>query len=169
MVAIAIFSGSVLALLSVLSSGISNTSYAKQKITAIYLNQEGIEYIRNIRDTFVAYSASGQVGWDAFKAKLSNASCQTSTGCYFDDTNTPNPITSITMNACGSSCPDIFYNSATGQYSYNSSGVDTNMSRKINVTTINADEIKISSTVYYKQGSGPYSIVFSENLFNWVQ
>jgi Tfp pilus assembly protein PilV len=69
LVAVSIFSMSILGLLSILASGISNTNYAKKKIMAGYLAQEGIEYVRNMRDTSVLYNVSGsQAGWDAFKA-----------------------------------------------------------------------------------------------------
>ena len=51
LVAISIFTMSILGLLSVLASGISNTNYAKQKVAATYLAQEGIEYVRNLRDS----------------------------------------------------------------------------------------------------------------------
>ena len=71
LVSISIFSISILGLLSVLASGISNTSYAKQKMVATYLAQEGIEYVRNVRDTSVLYDSSGaQHGWDTFKSTL---------------------------------------------------------------------------------------------------
>jgi Tfp pilus assembly protein PilV len=68
LVAISIFTMSILGLMSILASGISNTTYAKQKMVASYLAQEGIEYVRNLRDTSVLYDVAGaQHGWDAFK------------------------------------------------------------------------------------------------------
>jgi type II secretory pathway pseudopilin PulG len=55
LVAIAIFTTSILALTSVLTSGISDTTYTKKKMAATYLAQEGIECARNRRDTYVLY------------------------------------------------------------------------------------------------------------------
>ena len=68
LVAISIFSVSIVGLMSVLGSGISNTNYAKQKITAYYLAQEGIEYVRNMRDTEVLYG-NGTINarWNRFR------------------------------------------------------------------------------------------------------
>src|SRR3990172_9504183 len=74
LIAISIFSISVLALMSVLGQGISNTNYAKQKILASYLAQEGVEYIRNMRETYVLYSATSTLGWSAFNTKLNDVS-----------------------------------------------------------------------------------------------
>ncbi|MEX2029197.1 MAG: prepilin-type N-terminal cleavage/methylation domain-containing protein [Candidatus Paceibacterota bacterium] len=64
LVAISIFSVSIVGLMSVLGSGISNTNYAKQKIAAYYLAQEGIECIRNTRDNYVLFT--GETGWSDF-------------------------------------------------------------------------------------------------------
>jgi prepilin-type N-terminal cleavage/methylation domain-containing protein len=174
LVAISIFTVSLLGLMSILSQSIISTNYAKQKMIASYLAQEGIEYIRNMRDTFVLYNAtSSQAGWDAFKAKLTAASCQTSNGCYFDDqnlnyTNHLQPMANIAVTACGASCPPLLYDQTTGKYGY-ATGTNSRLIRKINMNVISANEIKVLSTVYWIQGSGTYNMVLSENLFNWVE
>ncbi len=124
LVAVSIFSLSILGLMSILASGVSNTNYAKQKMTASYLAQEGIEHARNIRDTHVLYDASS--GWDNFK----------------NDSNVT---------------------------SYPSPSDYSNFTRAITLTTINTDEVKITSTVSWVQGSGSFNIIFSENLFNWIE
>ncbi len=176
LIAISIFTMSILALLVVLSQSISNTNYAKQKVIASYLAQEGVEYIRNLRDTYVLFDAtSPQAGWGAFNSKVApsaNTLCAGVTGCYFDDRNINyadhmQPMTAITLTACGANCPELLYDSATGKYGY-ASGANSGFIRKINVTQV-ANQTKISSTVYWNQGSGSYNISFSENLFNWVE
>jgi len=182
MVAISIFTMSILSVMSVLANGISNTTYAKKKITAEYLAQEGIEYIRNIRDTFALYSTTGQAGWTAFNVKLytAPASCNLTNGCYFNADNlfsllpSPMPMTQITLTACSSStCPNgiMLYDSATGKYGYTASSTTINSGfiRKITVTTVTPDEVKITSTVTWNQPSGVSSVSFSENLYNWIQ
>ncbi|MEK7219403.1 MAG: prepilin-type N-terminal cleavage/methylation domain-containing protein, partial [Patescibacteria group bacterium] len=70
LIAISIFTVSILALMSVLGQGISNTNYAKQKIIASYLAQEGIEYMRNMRDNDVLYTQITGKNWGSFKSKL---------------------------------------------------------------------------------------------------
>lgn len=64
LVGLLIFSMSVVAMMSVLGSGLQDTTYAKQKIVAGYLAQEGIEYARNVRDT---YALNGD-GWEEFRS-----------------------------------------------------------------------------------------------------
>jgi hypothetical protein len=77
-------------------------------------------------------------------------------------------MASITMTACASSCPLLLYDAATGKYGY-ASGVSSGFIRKIQMTPVSLNETKVLSTVYWTQGSGNYSIVFSESLFNWVE
>ncbi len=174
LIAISIFTISIVSLLVVLSQGIAHTNYAKQKMIASYLAQEGVEYMRNMRDTFVLYDSSGaQVGWDAFNSKLVAASCDGVNGCYFDNSNldyldSSQPMKDITLSACsGGTCPNILFDEVTGKYGY-ASGVNSGFVRKIRVMQI-ADLTKIYSTVYWIQGSGTYSIVLSESLFNWME
>lgn len=174
LVAVSIFTISILGLLVVLSQGISNTNYAKTKIIASYLAQEGVEYIRNMRDTYVLYDlADSQTGWNTFNARLLSASCQASNGCYFDDqgldfTDPDQPMTGITVAICGGSCPELKYDSTTGKYGY-ASGANSGYTRKIKITQVSADEMKVFSTVFWKQGSGNYNMIFSESLFNWIE
>jgi type II secretory pathway pseudopilin PulG len=127
LVAVSIFTVSILGLISVLASGISDTGYAKKKISATYLAQEGIEYTRNIRDTHVLYGGSS--GWDDFKS---------------DPNATSYPI----------SDPDF-----------------AGFNRTISMTPVadTLDEVQITSDVSWSQGSGTYHIIFSENLFNWIE
>ena len=122
LVAISIFTMSILGLMSVLASGISNINYATNKMAASYLAQEGIEYVRNIRDTDSLYTSITGKTWDTFK-----------------NANVTYP----------SSYPDF--------------------TRTITMTEVNPDEVRISSSVSWTQGSGNYNTTFSENLFNWIE
>jgi len=178
LVAVSIFSVSILSLMAVLAQGISDTNYAKQKIIAAYLAQEGIEYVRNMRDTFVLYGV--QTGWSDFNDKLIVAACQGQYGCYFNDEKKDDepfdmfrvpqsqPITKILFESCPSDgCPPLFYYSTTGKYGYNIYGVNSGFVRKIKINIIDDDQTQVLSTVSWVQGSGKYEITFSENLSNW--
>lgn len=70
LVAISIFTMSILGLMSILASGISETGYAKNKMVASYLAQEGIEYVRNQRDKMLLFSGDAPTSWNAFVAGL---------------------------------------------------------------------------------------------------
>jgi prepilin-type N-terminal cleavage/methylation domain-containing protein len=175
MVAVSLFSLAVVALLVSLGAGISDTGYAKRKMSAEYLAQEGVEYLRNVRDTFMLYG-DAQTGWVSFNGKLSAASCHTAAGCYFGDLSPGNftdlsfQITSLPLTACSSEsgCPMLLYNSATGKFNY-ASGDESGFIRRIQSEVISDDETRIFSTVFWAQGSGTYSVTFSANLFNWIE
>jgi prepilin-type N-terminal cleavage/methylation domain-containing protein len=183
LVAIAIFTISILGLLIVLTQSITSTSYAKQKIVASYLAQEGIEYIRNLRDTYVLYDAtSPQAGWDAFNAKLIAGSCNAGNNCYIDDgdvvySDQTTPMKDLNLIACTSAqCWNgaLLYDALSGKFSTvpNFNTVNTPFIRKITTSQIGvspSNETKVSSTVSWVQGSGNFSITFSEDLFNWVE
>ncbi|MDP2789066.1 MAG: prepilin-type N-terminal cleavage/methylation domain-containing protein [bacterium] len=179
LLALSIFSISVLAMLSVLSDGISDTNYAKSKIIAVYLAQEGIETMRNMRDTCMLYP-TGPIcaGWAGFTTKITSAGCTNQTnGCYFNDQNLnfndpAQPIanqSNVALTACGTSCPLLLYNSTTGKYNYTLGGVSSLFTRKIVATNVSADEYRISSTIYYTHKYNTYQFTISENLFNWAE
>ncbi len=177
LVAVVIFTLSILSVMAVLGSGVANTNFAKNKIIAEYLAQEGIEYIRNTRDTNVLYTVPG--GWQAFLSQV--FACDTinnSNGCQFDDsTIDTQPVVNIAFTPCDTSCRHLFYEASSGKYTLvNTAGVDSGFVRKIIIEGINpnnqlnnGNEIKVTSTVSWIQPSGPRSISFSENLFNWVE
>ena len=68
LIALSIFSITIVSLIVFISDGVANAKFTKNKLTASYLAQEGIEYMRNIRDTYVLYSEDGSIGWNAFKS-----------------------------------------------------------------------------------------------------
>jgi len=174
LVAISIFAFSLMALMVVLGKGIADTDYAKAKNTSAYLAQEGIEYVRNMRDTFAIYDSSPAQGWTDFSAKLTAGGCFGANGCYINADaifNTPEPTppaTNIVFTSCGSTCTQLLYDASSGKYNY-LSGTSSGFSRKIKVSQVSADQIRISSTVYWVQGTNTYNITFSDDLYNWIQ
>ena len=159
LVAISIFTVSILALMAVLSQGIADTSYAKQKIIAGYLAQEGIEYVRNMRDTKVLYGSGNP--WNQFKSDFSPCNSENN-ACGFVK---PLPFSVSTCSALND-CK-LYVND--GGYDTNPSGSYSGFVRKIWMDTAGANEVKIFSKVSWTQGSGSYKITFSENLFNWME
>ncbi len=186
LVSVAIFSSSILVMMVILGRGISDTGFVKKKVIAEYLAQEGIEYIRNMRDTFVMYdSVSPQNGWVQFYTKLLNASCSTA-ACYFNDNiNYGSPpakaMTTLTLAPCTDasgkpagkcSGAPLYYHASSGKYDHNpAGGVDSGFTRKILVAYTSDDEVRFSSIVYWSQASGFYTnnITLVENVIGWAQ
>ena len=185
LVALSIFTTSVLAMVLILASSLEDTNYSKNKIIASYLAQEGIEYVRNMRDTYVLYEGANPEtpGWNAFVGKVSN--CIGGASCYFkpesiDYDDTSQPIIDTEILPCVSNiCPNLYHHASSGRYDYIMlNGVDSGFSRSITYkpdglnsdeNSLNSDEIKITSEVSWKKGSKTYNVIFAENLFNWTK
>ena len=154
-----------------LNQGISGADSAKKKVIAAYLAQEGIEFFRNIRDTEMLYQSDKNQAWINFETKLQAGKCDTTSGCYFDDSNLfgLTDITYLSINPCDSNgCPALLYDQSDSCYGY-STGVDSGFSRKMSFQTISANEIKIISQVTWKQGISTGTVSFSENLDSWIE
>lgn len=165
LVAITIFSLTVVATMSFMSQNIPNTEYAKNKIIAIYLSQEGIEYIRNMRDNYVLFTGSTSLDWNSFLNKVSP--CNVSDNCGINvsvSSSDPNSIFLCSLDP--NQCKLYLYN---GDYNVNANGVDSGFTRKIQIDQINSNEIKITSTVSWNQIGKTYNITLSEVLFNWIE
>lgn len=180
LIAISIFVMSVVALIMILSGSLSDITFAKRKIEVAYLVQEGVEYVRNMRDDFVLFGTSVNP-WDDFVNKLDTAGCfNLIDGCYFDPERNSSGsavqlfennvnIRDMWMSACSGDCPSLLYRSigAVNIYGY-VAGVDTQIRRKITAQVINPNEIKITSHAVWRHKSGFYNLSFSQSLFNWA-
>jgi len=180
LIALFIFSLSVVVVMAVLSTGISGTTYARNKVIATYLAQEGIEYFRNMRDTSMLYT-DDKKGWNNFIVKLEEGRCniQNGLGCWFDNEiyksceeplcSVPEmPIMKITVKACSEKCPALLYNN--GAYGYHA-GENSVFTRKISFKSLSEtdEEIKIFSEVSWNQQGRNSTVLLSENLSAWIE
>ncbi len=193
LVAISIFTGSVLGLLALTGGSISNTNYARDRIVATFLAQEGLEYMRNLRDTYVLFQSNGwgDEGTDnddgsggeppgSFIKELNDGGCMLESGCYFNPDNLDYGIPSdqamkfIEIYPCdGGVCPNLLYDneSYTRKFNY-TNGSPTSFSRKIIIrkvvnTDFNNKELEVISMVTFNSGNRNYTVSFSNYLKNW--
>jgi type II secretory pathway pseudopilin PulG len=163
LIAIAIFTMSILALMSVLGSGIADTNYAKQKMIASYLAEEGIESVRNVRDNYLLYGTGSN--WVDFKSKLDTCRQGQGNGCginnSLDATNSQFIFKCSDTSRCNLYLDNGNYNVVAGN--------DSGFTREVWKEDVGDNEVKIYSTVYWNQGSGSYNITLSENLYNWIE
>lgn len=152
LVAIAILITAILGPMSIAANSIASATYARDQATAFFLAQEGLEYVRNVRDT----NALARVDW------LTGLSACVSSVCVVDS-----PIN--TINACSGACPVVRYDSTTNVYGYDMTWARTNFTRTIAITsTVPGREIIVSSTVAWQRSAlAPRSITINETLFNW--
>lgn len=170
LVAILIFASSVVALLTATSGGLTEVTLLRNKLSANYLAQQGIEFVRNARDRSI--QVYGTNGWNQFLAGV--GACQNASGCGFN----PFPTTSPTVVSCttppGDPC-SLSYSELSGLYIPSSpsnilSGtiIPTTFRRVVTVQpTIGLDEAKITSTVTWTQGVSSQHVVLEEYIYNW--
>lgn len=159
LVAIVILIFSVSGALAAARSGVLTGTYAKDELTAIYLAEEGIEQIRNMRDE----NALKSQNWLTGIASVSTDPCYFGRSCIVDAPNN-------TVTACSgahATCPVLRQDASTGFYGYTGAWTATVFTRSVTLTSINANEVQIASTITWSKGDIAHSFVIRENIMNW--
>jgi len=138
--------------LSLISQNIRSQSINEKTMIAYQLAQEGVELIRNIRDTNVnnGFNWLGVLGTN---------------GDYFMDYTDGRPLR-------WSSEPTELQIDENGMYRYNVvGGVDSGFSRIINIATAPEDEhmdyITVTSNVSWQDHGKDYNYSLEAQLYNW--
>jgi prepilin-type N-terminal cleavage/methylation domain-containing protein len=152
LVAITILVTAILGPMTIAATGISSAIYARDQETAFFLAQEGLEYVRNVRDSNV------HAGTDW----LSGLSTCASGACLIDS---PNNI----ITACGDTCQAIRHDTNTRLYGYDTAWDATSFIRTISISeTVPGEEVVVLSTVAWKRGSlADRAVSLEETLFDW--
>ena len=142
----------------------------RDRITAEYLAAEGLETIKNIRDTALIQDPAGGIpntGGGPFDFNP----CQSANGCYVDASEAAPRIL-----ACAGNCPKIKYDSISGSYNY-ATGGNTVFTRKIfitfgnlNVSGANGEEATVRVRVEWSSRFvGTESVEFSNYITDWFR
>lgn len=170
LVAVAIFSASIAAVISVVAQGISSTTASKNRIVANYLAQENIEYIRHLRNKHSPSIGIAQ-NWNGFSDSIlacNGKFCVTADPAEYD----PSPEVIL----CGdqdpnSACSDYPVTFDSNGYYSQASGTTANtpFRRYFTVESIGADEIKVTASVFWNEKNGGLkNITLTETLSNWI-
>ncbi len=116
MVAISILSLAVTGPLLIAQKGLGSSIYARDQITAFYLTQEAVEYVRNVRDSNRITGAAWLSQFGGCKEDGSGRKCQIDS--QYADFSAGGAIA-----ACpGGVCPVLSLNTASNVYGYGSGG-----------------------------------------------
>jgi Tfp pilus assembly protein PilV len=128
---------------------------ARDSLIASALAQEGIEYIRQIRDyNYLSSQASWLNG-------LSN--CMTANGCTVEPTTTNAPQT-----CSASGCSRLYLHTDSLYRQSIAEGPPSRFARKITITQVNANEIIVTAEVTWTTLRVSYTTTVSERLYNWL-
>jgi len=170
LVAISILSLSILGTFTAVQNSLQQSTFAKDQITAFYLTQEAMEYVRNVRDTNGLASISSVLGGGSPVNWLHRLSENAGDPCYFGKTcMIDSPQDTITECAGGAgSCPVINEDSVTGLFGYNGSWPTTHFKRELSFQKISAGDTEVAVTVTISWTSGSFSKTFQvqQLLFN---
>lgn len=154
LVAVALLTTAVASAISIVSRSIQSATYARDQMTASFLASEGIELVRNLRDTKAREMLEGLAS-ENWLESLTGSSCGGGSPCDID------PV-DLSIPGCSSDgCPL----SLDGSGFYRpTSGTATKFSRKIVIS--DNDEKSALVTVTVRVGSEDYARI-EENITNW--
>lgn len=167
-VAITIITLAVAGPLFTASRAIVAARAASNQLTGSSLAQEGVEYVRMLRDDYYLSgyrsnpATASTTGWANFKSflSLSSTGCQNPAGCAFD------PAVSA-LSSCSGTCAPL-YLAPTHVYTQQSSGnTQTIFTRTIKATDVTTNEERIVSTVTWNFHNIPYTVTVTDHLTPW--
>lgn len=163
LVAIAIMMLAIAGPLTIAHKGVQSALYAKDQVTAYYLAQDAVEYVRAIRD----HNFLANTSWLTGLALV----CKSPKLCSIDTTVS---VTSLQITECSPKCNPLSYDSVSGNY--NTSGsVSSPFSRTITITTptsasgptdTDGFNATVHVTVSWDTGLFTQTFTVKENLMN---
>lgn len=155
LVAITILTISIAGPITIASKGISSSIFARDQITAFYLAQEAVEYVRNKRDE---NNIKGNDWLNGLSECMDNNIC-------IIDINESEPD-NIIRQCSGGICPVLKYDTNTNFYNY-STGDNSIFTRTTNIATINAREIAITTNLSWSTGKLGKTFTVKEHILDW--
>jgi prepilin-type N-terminal cleavage/methylation domain-containing protein len=157
LVAITVLLFAITGPLTIAHRAISDSRVAKNQTTAIFLAQDAMEHIRNVRDSNNIDKAGN---WLRYIDACSST-------CIVDTLNTaPN---SIDSSCGGSDCPALRFDSSSGLYGYNSGWAESIFTRTITLSSLSANEAEVTVNVNWGKGVMARSLSLKENILNWQE
>ncbi|MDP1629309.1 MAG: prepilin-type N-terminal cleavage/methylation domain-containing protein [bacterium] len=154
-VSITVFLMAMIGVIALISLNITHAALLRNRLIAANLAQEGIEVVRNIRDNnFLAQEVASTTPWDLNLNYGNNWRVE---------------YNSLVLFGSGGN-PPLNFHPSSGLYDYNNNPGDTAasiFSRLINIQQINANEIRITSTVNWSERGRNFAVAVEDHLFNW--
>lgn len=154
-VAITILVTAVAGPLTLAQKGLQSAILARDQLTASFLAQEGLEFVRERRDNNALANPPPSSLLFGMQACVSPSTCVV------------DPVVD-TVVSCGGPCPVLRLDTTAGFYNYNPSNPVTPFTRTVTIIpNVNGKEAIIYSTVSWRTGTFQRSIVLQTTLMNW--
>jgi len=150
----------------VANSSIVAARIARDQLIASLLAQEGIEYVRALRDDayLAAYASGGMGAWTNFLTAV--APCSGTGTCTLDPTRPLGVGAGYALQPCAGSCTPLFL-SATGMYTQQTGGTPTPFTRSVSLASVSVNEETVTSSVTWMDHTTPYTITITDHLTPW--
>ncbi|PIT96853.1 hypothetical protein COT82_00920 [Candidatus Campbellbacteria bacterium CG10_big_fil_rev_8_21_14_0_10_35_52] len=158
LVAISVLAMSIIGPMTIASKSLSSAMFSRDQITAFYLAQEAVEFVRNARDE---NNIQGNENWLDGDINI----CRNGNVCTIDIIETLGNQIKQCIGGTGS-CPVLKYDDNINFYTYKS-GADSKFTREIQLTEINNREEEIKVTLSWETGFLNKNFVVKENIFDW--
>lgn len=148
-VAIAVIVIALTTSIALISFSVSSISTGKYRISATILAQEGLEIVRNIRDS----------NWLKYKRAVDNWRDDLGEGDW--------RVQYDQVNLLGFSSAPLRIN-VNGFYQYDT-GDNTLFERKITIEHIDSNQIKVVSEVTWQEKGRSHVVAAEDRLYNWLE
>lgn len=182
LVALAIILAALIGPVALVTRSLSDTSFAKNKLIALNLAQEGLEIVRTVRENNVICEAVGAIAWDWRKDSNGSAGLLT-------DLPQPRKVSAITVDAytcnsttihnpqtniAGNCSTDFLTINVLGRYGYDA-GTPTIFTRCVDILIPTSaegvipatDMLDVVSTVTWTEPRRTKSIILQQRLYHW--
>jgi prepilin-type N-terminal cleavage/methylation domain-containing protein len=152
-----------------IQQGIIAVDYSNSRFTAAFLAQEGIEIVKNIRDTNLLeyYYISESIPWNE---GLTTGAAVADFEVEYTDPQSLDPVLTepICSPFCGFDDLRFLTKSKDGFYNYNGLEKVTKFKRKVRIEEAELYLLKIEVTVYWKgRGGNVQEIIVCQELYDW--
>lgn len=178
LIAVFILSVSIAGPLTIASRALLSANTARNQITAFYLAQDALEYVRVKRDT-ACLGTSSPCDQSVWLSSLS--ACTGTDGCYIDSLeNAPASPTACPAGGCiQATFPSslyLYYDTTNSRFCYNGATctagatvTKSQFARSIKIAPVGSQttEEKVTVQVSWADAATTRSVTIVENLFNW--
>lgn len=168
MVAITVLLVAVVGPMSYIGHSVSQIYYSRDQIIALNLAMEGIEGVRQIRDSNLLQrwiDGTKGAGYSPPSNPKYHDNIYGSPSCHAQDCIIEMSSVPPVLSVCSGVCAGVLNQDASGFFTHNT-GTPTKFTRLLRVNTVNSGEFQITSTVTWKTGRGATkTVALSENLF----
>ncbi len=143
-VAVGVIMVGLIAVLVLINGSLFYVSLIKDRLTVAYLNSEGLEVVRNIRDNHWLQNLAWNNGLSDGDYNIAYNSLS------------PSPYADT----------ELLLDASSGLYNY-SSGSPSGFKRKISIANLSSYELRVISAVTWQRKGVNYTNSAEEHLFNW--